>query len=275
MSNMTGRSETKLNSLLAELSDGWLAPSPWLAKRGYSRSLLGHYVQHGWLTSPARGVFVRAGSQPSWQTVVFSLQRLAGVPVHVGGRQALALHGHDHYLQMGPATVTLYGPAPLPAWVNRLGLRETFVVVSDRKLGLAPATPELAGTTDDLREAGLDAMPGDRPEAPLVVSLPERAILELLLLVPHAASTAEADATLQGLSRLRPGLMSALLRRCTSVKVKRLFLALAERHGHAWFPHLQLEGVDLGTGKRVLVSGERLHPKWRISLPKDLDEQLG
>ena len=50
---------------------------------------------------------------------------------------------------------------------------------------------------------------------------------------------------------------------------------LAERHGHAWFAHVNLRGVDLGSGKRVLRVGERLHAKYQISLPKDLDEQLG
>lgn len=275
MSNMAGQKATKLNSLLAQLGDGWLAPSAWLAARGYPRSLLGHYVQRGWLHSPARGVFYRAGSKPSWQMVVFSLQRLAGLPLHVGGRHALSLHGQDHYLHMGPATVTLYGPARLPVWVNRLGLAERFTLRPDAKLGLAPLAVALLDDRERLRETGLDLLPGDRPGCPLAVSMPERAILELLLEVPQSASTAEADAILQGMARLRPAVVSALLHRCASVKVKRLFLALAERHDHAWFAHLDLDGVDLGAGKRVLRVGERLHPKYRISLPKDLDEQLG
>lgn len=275
MSNVTGQKSEKLNTLLAGLGDGWLVPSAWLSARGYSRSLLGHYVQRGWLHSPARGVFHRPGSRPSWQMVVFSLQQLAGLPLHVGGRHALSLHGQDHYLAMGPAAVTLYGPARLPGWVNHLGLPESFTVRSDARLGLAPLAPNLLDDQDTLRQAGLDSVPGDRPDAPLVVALPERAILELLLEVPHTASTAQADAILQGMSRLRPALVSALLRRCTSVKVKRLFLALAERHGHAWFAHLDLDAVDLGAGNRVLGTGERMHPKYRISLPKDLDEQLG
>ena len=32
--------------------------------------------------------------------------------------------------------------------------------------------------------------------------------------------------------------------------------------------------LDLGSGKRLLRAGERLHPKYQISLPKDLGEQL-
>lgn len=272
---MAGHNKDKLNSLLAALGDGWLAPSPWLAARGYSRSLLGQYVQRGWLQSPARGVFHRAGSTPSWQTLVFSLQRLAGLPLHVGGRHALSQHGLDHYLRMGPATVSLFGPAPLPGWTNLVGLAETFELRPDAKLGLVALDPARLDDEDGLRAVGLRTLPGDRPASPVVVSMPERAILELLLDVPHAASTVEADAILQGMTRVRPALMNELLFRCASVKVKRLFLALAERHDHAWFAHLDLDGVDLGRGKRRLRVGERLHPKYLISLPRELDEQLG
>ena len=272
---MAGQNVPKLNSLLSQLRDGWLVPSAWLGARGYARSLLGYYVQHGWLDSPARGVFHRAGSKPTWQTVVYSLQHLCGLPLHVGGPHALSIQGQDHYLRMGPATVTLCGPARQPGWVNQLGLPESFVLQSDAKLGLPSLTAQMLGDRDGLRGAGLDLLAGDRPDCPMVVAMPERAMLELLLDVPHAATTTQADAIMQGMARLRPALVSKLLQLCTSVKVKRLFLALAERHGHAWFAHLDLEGVDLGVGKRQLRIGERMHPKYSISLPRDLDEQLG
>ena len=275
MSSVDGQNSSKLNRLLAELGDGWLAPSAWLLARGYSRQLLSQYVASGWLDSPARGVFRRAGSRPSWQTLVFSLQQLAGLPVHVGGRHALSLHGHDHYLRMAPANVTMYGQAALPAWVDRIGLPETFTLVPDAKLGFQPLSPPMVADAEALFEAGFERLPGDRPDCPLLVSTPERALLELLLSVPHAASTAEADATLQGMASLRPALLNALMQRCASVKVKRLFLALAERHAHAWFGHLAVETFDLGAGKRALGVGERMHPKYGISLPADLDDQLG
>ena len=55
--------------------------------------------------------------------------------------------------------------------------------------------------------------------------------------------------------------VGGLLAHCGSVKVKRLFLALVERHKHAWFARLDLGKADLGKGKRMLVPGGRLHPK--------------
>jgi hypothetical protein len=120
MSSVTGQNPSKLSRLLTELRDGWVVPTHWLEARGYGRSLVGQYVARGWLVAPARGVVHRSGSTPTWQTVVFSLQRLAGLPLHVGGRHALALQGDDHYLRRDAATVTLYGPARLPRWVHHL-----------------------------------------------------------------------------------------------------------------------------------------------------------
>lgn len=272
---MAGQNKQKLNLLLSQLGDGWLAPSSWLQNQGYDRQLLAHYVKQGWLVSPARGVFHRAGSTPSWQSAVYSLQHLARQPLHVGGAHAITLHGMDHYLRMGAARVTLFGPGRLPAWVNALGLREAFVLRPDAKLGFVALSGELLDSSKAQRDVGLETIAGDRPGCPLVVSMPERAIFELLLDVPTKASAAGADAILQGMARLRPTLVSRLLRECASVKVKRLFLALAERHNHAWLKHLDLTGVNLGTGNRVLEGGGRIHPKYHISLPKDLDEQLG
>ena len=108
----------------------------------------------------------------------------------------------------------------------------------------------------------------------LVCSTPERAILELCEGVSGAAGVYEADALVQGMSTLRPQRLGEMLRHCRSIKAKRLFLALADRHQHAWLRHISLEGVDMGRGKRALVPGGRLHSVWQITLPGDLAEQL-
>lgn len=107
---------------------------------------------------------------------------------------------------------------------------------------------------------------------PLCYSSDERAILELLQDVPTRESVHEADVLMQGMVNLRPALLLKLLKACTSIKVKRLFLALAERHGHAWFKHLDHSKFTLGKGKRMLEPGGTLHPRYLITLPGDLDD---
>jgi hypothetical protein len=100
-------------------------------------------------------------------------------------------------------------------------------------------------------------------------------MLELCVGVTDAALVYEVDALMQALTTLRPQRVGMLLRHCHSIKAKRLFLALAERHQHAWLSHVPLDDVDLGRGKRALVPGGRLHPIYQITLPGDLDEHLG
>ena len=274
---------TKVNQLQHLLGEGQLVPSAWLTGRGYSRALVSKYARHGWLESPARGVYRRPGPPLKWQHVVASLQRLAGNVLHVGGRSALVHHGLGHYVRMdGVEPLHLYGGATLPAWVAKLELPVRFLahgdgafpalrVVRDDAGRLVDAGGALLGPAQ-LAERGLGEMTWGAWDWRLLYASDERAILEVLQDVPGGESVHEADVLMQALGNLRPARVSALLRACTSVKVKRLFLALAERHGHAWYGHLDLDGIDLGRGKRMLVPGGKLHPKYLITLPADLGD---
>lgn len=273
---MSAQKGKKLNQLLANLGDSSVVSSRWLRAHGYSSSLVARYVASGWLESPARGAYVRKGASLFWEGVAQSLQEVEGLPLHVGGRYALAWRGHEHYLRMTEAsTITFYGPTRLPAWVNRLGLEERFVTC-----GTGPFLPvdfPFAANPDDkkLFDCGLESVDTSSSGNPVVFATAERAMLELCDLPPDADLVYEADAVMQSLSSLRPQLLERMLRACSSIKAKRLFLALAERHSHDWLKHLDLGHVSLGRGKRSLVTGGRLHPRYHITLPADLDEQLG
>src|SRR3546814_17672344 len=123
---MSDQNSGKLNFLLAGLGDTRLISSRWLRAYGYSNSLVARYVSSGWLVSPARGVYMRKGGHLQWEGVVRSLQIGAEVPLHVGGRFALSLEGHEHYLRLGDAgTITLYGPARPPGWLGKLSVERT------------------------------------------------------------------------------------------------------------------------------------------------------
>ena len=280
MSKQTG---TKLNRLHTLLDEGLLAPTSWLEGHGYSRASLTGYVARGWLDSPARGVYRRPGPPLKWQHVVASLQLLAETYWHIGGRTALVQRGFGHYVSMkGPEPIFLYGPQSLPSWVNRLGLKENFVARTDAMFASLRGAQNARGgafksrgrpvTAARLLELGLREEPWGAWDWKLIFSSDERAIMEFLQDVPARASVYDADLFMQSLVSLRPAIVSRLLRACASVKVKRLFLALGERHGSAWFKRLDLAGVDLGKGKRMLVAGGKLHATYLITLPADLDD---
>ncbi|MEJ5096565.1 MULTISPECIES: type IV toxin-antitoxin system AbiEi family antitoxin domain-containing protein [Sphingomonas] len=105
---------------------------------------------------------------------------------------------------------------------------------------------------------------------PLTAATPERAILELLHLAPKEFDLVEACQIVEGMTSLRPKLMQSLLEACTSVKVRRLFLYLAERADLPVMRHVKVDQIDLGSGDRSLAKMGRYVPKYRLLLPREL-----
>ena len=114
----------------------------------------------------------------------------------------------------------------------------------------------------------------EKPIDGITISLssPERAVLEMLYLVPNKQSFDEVVLVMEGLRQLRPKVVQQLLEKCKSIKVKRLFLHLAERFQHPWLVDLELKKIDLGHGKRVIGDGGSYDPKYQISVPKVMEE---
>ena len=280
-----------LNRLHRLLPEGLVADAAWFTRMGYPSSLRSRYLASGWLEPVTRGVFRRPLHKPGleeaaplrWQHVVVSLQLVLERPIVVGGRTALELDGFSHYASSGgPREIHLYGDEGAPGWLGKLPIATPFVFHNARKLFRAePISAALAGL--------MSVMGGDGPSQhapihgsltwryfgdgdwPMVLSTPERAVLELLDELPGEETFHQADMLMEGLVSLGPQRMSRLLGECRSVKVRRLFLWFAERHGHAWLERLDREGIDLGKGKRMLVRGGKLDPKYLITVPGDLD----
>jgi hypothetical protein len=284
---MGRQTEGKLNWLQHHLPEGLVVDAAWLERQGYSGALRSKYVAHGWLDPVARSVYRRPPAElptPNkdeslrWQHVVISLQTLLARPFTVGGRTALELQGFAHYLApAGPREVHLYGSGTPPAWVSRLKLENRFVFHNAAKLFKDASLPEIDGTPPT-QVASRDPLPGSlirqlwgHWDWPLILSSPERAILELLDEVPQRETFHQADMLIEGLRNLSPKRLHTLLVECRSVKVKRLFLWFAERHNHAWLKVLDRKGIDLGHGKRMLVRGGKLDTKFNITVPETLD----
>ncbi len=107
-----------------------------------------------------------------------------------------------------------------------------------------------------------------------MLSTPERAVLELPDELPGGETFHQVDMLMAGLTGLSPKRTGRLLGECRRVKVKRLFLWFAERHGHSWLERLERDGIDLGKGKRMLVRVARSTRNTRsrsrrISMPVD------
>jgi len=90
-----------------------------------------------------------------------------------------------------------------------------------------------------------------------------------LYLVPAAQSFGEAAKIMEGLTTLRPQLIQDLLEECSSIKVKRLFLFISEKHDHQWVKELKFDRISFGSGKRVIEKNGILDKKYQITVPRE------
>src|SRR3989339_531850 len=102
----------------------------------------------------------------------------------------------------------------------------------------------------------------------LNISSRERAALEYCYDYQYKGSFGEMDHIISGLFDLRPNLVQTLLERCTSVKAKRLFMYLAEKHNLPCVKYLDLSRVTFGSGKRKLADKGHYNSKYKIVVPE-------
>jgi hypothetical protein len=233
-----------------------VAVLPWLEKNGVYQQLVHEYEKTSWLRTVGRGAYAREGDKLEWTGGLYAIQQQMGLALHAGGKTALQMQGYAHFLPMKQSTAVFLFGAPgtkLPAWFRkyRWGAKVRFI-----------STNLFAGQPDQ----GLSKK--DMGSYVIKVSAPERAIMEVLHGVPLVDSYEEARLLMEGLTTLRPGLVQKLLENCVSVKVKRLFMHLAENCKHAWVRKLDLSKIDFGKGKRMLVKGGRFDPKYKITVPR-------
>jgi len=172
----------------------------------------------------------------------------------VGAETALELRGYMHYVPMGKPLAFIF-TAPhheLPSWFLAHEWNRT----------LRYHTSSLFGTE------GLEEMETDGHK--LLVSCPERAILESLNR-PHATtSLLDTYYLMELLTTLRPKVLQQLLEKCSSVKAKRLFLYMAEKADHPWWKALDTSRIDIGSGRRMIVPKGKFVSKYNITIPTDL-----
>ena len=251
---MVTKSESSLEQTLPE---GQLVNRDWLSQRGFNRPRVDYFLRSGKLEPVAHGVYRRPGPPLKWEHVVYSLMEL-GYPVHVGGRSALELQGLVHYLPSGGMRrIDLYGSSKVPTWVVNYPADFRFVVHTRRLFNQLP------------KEA-VKTKPFGSWDWPIAYAAPELAMFELLSEVREAADFKVADKIFEAATNFRPDLLHTLLRTCSQVKAKRLFLWFSDRHGHDWRKALNIDGINLGKGKRMLVKGGAFDPTYQITIPREM-----
>jgi hypothetical protein len=213
---------TTRHNLIKDLQTAFPRGAPFdhhqLAKVGVSSALAHHYLKSGWLVRLGRGVFAFPNDTLRREDCLeFLARRVTGL--HVGGKTALAWRGIRHNIPARePLSLWGSGKASLPEWFQkrfpaRYTARNPFSFKLPKHSGLQPL-----------------------PEAPegVLVSVPERALLELLSEVGVYQGIEEARNIMEGARALRPEVLATLLKNCRRVKVVRLCVIWAEELNLPW-----------------------------------------
>lgn len=245
---------TKINKLRQQTPPNGILLTSWLEKSGFSRSEISQYMKSEWLQRISTGVYQFTGDTPSLYGILASYQKQADLKYHIGAASALELKGFSHYIAMGKPTAVVFSPIrpPLPKWLNDAELDMNLAEVSSKVIG----------------DTGIEQM--DYLGQTLTVSSPERAIMECILLSPSRYDLTDVYYLMEMLTSLRVSLVQLLLESCTSVKIKRMFLYMAEKARHRWFARLDLSRISLGSGTRSFAKGGVKVNAYDIVIPKEL-----
>ena len=138
---------------------------------------------------------------------------------HVGGKTALAWRGVRHNLPARePLSLWGEGKTSLPEWFQKLfpsryTTRNPFSLKLPKNFGLQPLPEAVNG---------------------VLVSVPERALLEMLSEVGVHQGIEEARNIMEGARSLRPEVLTTLLKNCRRVKVVRLCVTWADELNLPW-----------------------------------------
>jgi len=248
--------KSNINRLLQCWPDGTVAVQQWLATLGISPLLTNWYLKSGWVESVGRGAYKRVGDTVNWTGGLYAIQRYLKKHIHVGAKTALELLGRTHFVRLGKGgNYYFFGEEKtlLPTWFGKNNYWNINVVYLSTSL---------------FSDATIGVIEQDIDGVPIYLSSPERAIMEVLYLIPKYQSLEEAYLLIENLGNMRPKHIQALLENCNSIKVKRLFMHLSELCAHPYVKYLDVSRINFGHGKRVIAGGGVYHHKYQLSLPE-------
>jgi len=257
-------------NLINEIPLGFIVDSAWFTLRGIATKSIHHYVQQGWIERVVRGVYRRPlpargngnNRDLPWQTVLLSLQHLMGYNVHLGAHGALDINGSSKYAEFGDSQhVHFYGHAP--SWIRHLHANRKIIIHNATMFNNSPLGiiehAEIYYSHDWAEETWQWAFN---------VSRPERAILELIDMLPNKTTFEYVKHFFNWLDWIKPDLMMDLLKICRSAKVKRLFFVYMELFRPEWMKDLNPHQIDFGKGHRSLVPNGIFDSTYHVSFPK-------
>lgn len=246
---------TKINKIISLTFPTGIMTTSWLESQGVSRTEQSNYVKTGWLKRIAYGIYKLSDNTPTLYGALASYKKQSDGIYRIGASSALEMQGYTHYVSIGTPSAYIFTPKNhrLPKWLTSIKWDRTLLEFSTKVFD---------------GEKGVKTVDFDNLK--LAVSSPELAIMECLQLSPEYYDLMDVFYLMEMLTTLRSTLVTQLLEQCSSVKVKRLFLYMAEKSKHAWYNRLELKNIALGSGPRSFVKGGVKIAKYNIVIPKEL-----
>ena len=252
---MSIANSSKLNHILSESVPGGLLFAGWLRKKGYSSQLLKKYRDSGWFEGLVRGVMYRRNDNLSAMTAVYCYNHQTGKSARIAAHSALELLGFSHYVPMGkPRLMVAFESANVEDWV-RSDRYDMTIVPFHTGIFKEPLTQSYKENHYTLK-----------------ISSPEQAFLECLYLVPDHYNYMDLYYIMEQLTSLDSEKVQAALVGTSSQRIKRMFLYMAEKAGHYWFDVLDMDKLGLTSSKLKLVDNGIYNSKYRITVPKELND---
>ena len=254
---MSTENVSKLNRLLTTQPTGIVMQTSWLKKLGYSEDLQRRYRKSKWLESVGSGAMKRTNALVTYEGAIHAMQNQSGMTVHPGGKTALQMLGLSHYLPFTQTHATVFGAAheKIPLWFSKY---DWGTKIDLHRTSFLPA--DLSLTKLEIKDFTIQ------------ISSAPRALLECLYLVPDEQDIMECYHFMESMNNVKPAVVQELLEKCSSIKVKRLFLYLAEKVNHSWFTRLDIHKIDVGSGKRSIIKNGVYNATYLITVPKELEE---
>ncbi len=234
---MRSSKNISIKELLSKLE--WDTPygSRDLQALGLPATAAARLAQSGWLKRLGRGVYQVPNAKLDVNKALAYLS-LEVPELHVGGKTALAWRGTRHNLAH-QERLNLWGlkAGKLPVWFTQL-----FNVTYQSTQIFDSTLPQ---------GFGLAPLPAGNPN--VMVSVPERALLELFSDTGKLQSLEETLNVAESVRHLRPDVLETLLAHTTRVKVVRLAKSLAESLELPWLEIAKQHNERLGSSSRWIA----------------------
>ena len=241
------------NCLFLNWKDEEVHTYSWFESHGISRQSVHQCLNNKLIKKLGGGAYIKANDELNWQAAIFTAQKELQLYLHVSGQSALEMQGAGHFIQLGKRPLIYIikrEEMRIPIWLkkNDWGVKFHF-------------------KTSSLFPFDLGLTEYNQSKFHFTLSSRERAIMEMIDSLDLTDSFETLERYFEGLLDLRPSLVQKLLENCSSIKVKRVFLHMADKLQLLIIKKINIRRVELGSGKRVVSKNGKLDKIYNITVP--------